>query len=112
MASSRRERRSHRRYDSQGPVSLVDAEGRRFHGAYMKNVSEGGLFFTTPIHSLPAFGSDLEVVFTIPRSTPNTRMIEEFIAKAKVTRHQPMVDGNHAGVALQFHQPVELMLDV
>jgi len=95
------------------PVCLIGPEGKEIPAARVENVSDGGLFAVAPIEALPRFGSELEVTLRLPRATANSFMYEEVRRKAKVTRHQPLVDGNQtAGVALQFTKPIDLMLEV
>ena len=106
------ERRAHLRVETPCPVSLFDTRGQQFAEARAENVSDGGLFVVTPIETIPKFGSELQVAFKLPRSTANTFMYEKVKCKAKVTRHQPLVDTDQAGVALKFSQPLELMLEM
>ena len=95
------------------PVSLIGPAGREVADARVENVSDGGLFVVTPIEALPRFGSELDVTLRLPRATANTFMYEEVRCKAKVTRHQPLIDGNQtAGVGLQFTKPIDLMLEM
>jgi hypothetical protein len=105
------ERRAHKRFESTGPVTMVDPSGKRIAGARLANVSDGGVFVTTPIDSLPVFGCELEVSFRIPRSTANTYMLEAVRATGKVSRQQPMRDGDNVGVAIRFAEPLELMIE-
>ncbi len=106
------ERRKHRRAELRCPVTLRDTEGNALAKARAENVSDGGVFLSIPINSLPHFGIELDVSFSVPRTTPNTYMLEEFNCKARIVRHQPMVNCDQAGMGLQFVEAQELMLEV
>jgi len=112
MTAPSRERRAYRRFESHGPVALIDPQGKQLPGTRMENVSDGGIFLTAPIDSLPPFGGEFDIKFKIPRTTPNTYMLEEVKTSAKVIRQQPMLDGDQIGVGLRFRQPLELMIEV
>ena len=91
---------------------VIDTEGNILHKTKSENLSDGGVFLTIPINALPNFGAELNVCFSVPRSTPNTYMFEEVSCKAKVVRHQPLVDRDLAGMGLQFTSNQNLMLEV
>ena len=112
MTTPRNERRAHERYALSGPVTLVNQSGREVPGARLANVSDGGMFVTTPVEHLPAFGSTVEAVFRIPRSTANTHMLEKVRASGRIARQQPMRDDGEAGVAVRFDEPLDLMIEV
>ena len=77
-----------------------------------ENISDGGVFVTVPIASLPGFGAELDVSLSIPRSTPNTYMLENICCKGRVLRHAPLVETDRVGVVLEFSRPQPLMLEV
>ena len=76
------------------------------------NISDGGLLVALPSDALPAVGTKVNITFSVPRSTPNTYMLEKFACSAMVVRHDPFDDEKLTGVALRFDQPVDLMLEV
>jgi len=112
MSKSRKERRKHPRFDLSCPIRIEGDAGNALHRTRALNVSDGGVFVAVPIDALPPFGSELNVQFSVPRTTPNTYMLEEFSSRAKVVRHQPMKDSRQAGLAMRFAEPLELMLEV
>ena len=111
MKGSKSERRKHTRVAIPCLIKLVNLDGRTFQDANAENISDGGAFLTVPVDALPPFDTELEVAFSLPRSTPNTYMLEDFVCKARVVRHQPMAESNRAGLALQFNKKQRLMLE-
>ena len=114
MGNTRDERRQHRRWDMACPITLQDAAGQPLLQGRSLNVSNGGLYLTTrdgelPVGSLP---ERITVLLSVPRSTPNSFMFEEFRGDAAVVRHLPPDGQRGAGVALRFVQPLGLDLDV
>ena len=112
MATRRQERRKHRRAKVPCPLILRDREGNVLAKTRVENISDGGVFLTMPIDSLPRFGNELNLSFSVPRTTPNTYMLEEFKCRGKVVRQQPLTDTDRAGMGLQFSKPLPLMLEV
>ncbi len=112
MATRRQERRKHRRAKLPCPLILRDRDGNVLAKTRAENISDGGVFLTMPIDSLPRFGNELNLSFSVPRSTPNTYMLEEFKCRGKVVRQQPLTDTDRAGMGLQFNKPLPLMLEV
>ena len=113
MAKQKVERRRHERFDLSCTTEIFSSEGRLLARTKTVNVSDGGALLSVPADSLPSFdGQDVNISFDVPRSTPNTYMLEEFSAKAKVLRSQPANDDSLAGVAIQFFRPVNLALRV
>ena len=112
MAMPNKERRKYRRTDLVCPITLRDRDGNVLAKTRAENVSDGGVFLTMPIDSLPRFGNELDLSLSVPRSTPNTYMLEEFKCKGKVVRQQPLVDTDRAGMGLKFDKPLPLMLEV
>ena len=63
-----------------------------------------------PVKSLPELNEKIHVRVSLPRSTPNTHMVEHVDAGARVVRHQPLVDDNFVGLAVRFEAPIDLGL--
>jgi hypothetical protein len=76
------------------------------------NISDGGVLVTLSQQSPPADGSWVGVHLRVPRTTPNTYMLEEFTTRARVIRRQVVPDGAAAAVGLEFARPLELALEV
>ena len=76
------------------------------------DVSDGGAMLAIPVKVVPRLSERVKVVLALPRSTPNTYMVEEISLDALVIRHQPMEADDVVGVALQFQMPKDLGLEV
>jgi c-di-GMP-binding flagellar brake protein YcgR len=76
------------------------------------DVSDGGAMLAIPVKVVPRLSERVRVVLALPRSTPNTYMVEEISMDALVIRHQPMEADDVVGVALQFQVPKDLGLEV
>ncbi len=111
MAAIRTERRTHQRAAVPCVITLEDSEGNVLHRTKAHNLSDGGVFLAMPIDVLPHFGAELNLSFSVPRTTSNTYMLEQFNCKARIVRHQPLVDCDTAGMGLQFTKPQDLMLE-
>jgi hypothetical protein len=103
------ERRRHTRYRVPCPVRLSSGPAGEAAGK-TANVSDGGLLVALPRQALPACGSLVDVLLRVPRSTPNTYMLEEFTSRARVVRHE--TSGSRASAALQFLHPLDLAVEV
>ncbi|MHC4983635.1 MAG: PilZ domain-containing protein [Planctomycetota bacterium] len=112
MPAPAEERRAHKRQNLACPTALLDSGGEIIAKGKTVNLSEGGALVSVPIESAPDMAADVEIRFSVPRSTANTYMLEEFASLACVTRHQPLVDESRAGVAIRFNKPLELGLEV
>ena len=110
MTERRPERRRFGRIPLSCPMRLEDARQGLVAEGKTLNVSDGGAYLVVGIEALHRLGKTARVEFSVPRSTPNTYMLEKFTALARVLRHEPMLDDRHAGVALQFEEPVALGL--
>ena len=111
MAKPNIERRQHPRLPLPCPARLVDETGRRLASGKTVNISDGGLLMPTGPEAAPQPGQHLDVKLSVPRSTPNTFLMQGFAAKAIVVRHDQSADG--AGrVAVRFEHPIDLDLDV
>lgn len=105
------ERRRHRRFAVPCPVRLSQGEAAEAAGK-TANVSDGGMLVTLPQQFLPACGSLVDVLLRVPRETANTYMLEEFVSRARVIRHDALRGGGRAAAALEFVHPLELGLGV
>ncbi|MGB2823308.1 MAG: PilZ domain-containing protein [Phycisphaerae bacterium] len=112
MAKVSYERRRHKRYEVACPVSLAGDEADAPARSKGINISDGGMLF--PLHGkgVPGVGARVHVDFSIPRSTPNTFLMEEFSSKAIVVRAEPAGGRRPARVALRFEQPMDLGIEV
>ena len=106
------ERREHKRHDLACPIRFYDRGGVEIAHAKTTNLSDGGAFVGVPIRFLSDIGEQVNVAFSVPRSTPNTYMLEDFASEARVVRHVAMQDTDHAGIALAFSGPLELEIEV
>jgi c-di-GMP-binding flagellar brake protein YcgR len=105
------ERRQDKRFPLACPVVLLDDEKDSPLKARTVNVSDGGLLLSMPSEAAPEQDRRLTVRLLVPRSTPNTYMLEEFVGQARVLRHQELADDSSA-VAVQFVKRLRLDLEV
>jgi hypothetical protein len=112
MSRQRPEHRRHKRLRLACPVTVCQSDGQDIGRTRTLNVSNGGALVSLPVDRLPPCGCELRLTVSVPRSTPNTYMLEEFRSGATVVRHQALVDERRAGVAVRFTQPLELALEV
>lgn len=107
------ERRAHRRWPLNCPVALLDDQGELIARSRTDNLSDGGAYVVLPVEALPrAAGQQaLRVQISVPRTTTNTYMLEDFQARATVVRTEPLVNADQAGLALAFQAPLSLDLD-
>lgn len=106
------ERRKHKRHRLACPLSWQKAADPSPVKVKTIDVSDGGAMVTVPIKVVPRLADRVKVVLAVPRSTPNTYMLEEITLDAKVVRHQPLEDNESVGVALQFTSAQDLGLEV
>ena len=112
MAKQKAERRSHKRMDMDCLIEILrNQAGRPIRGRTV-NLSDGGAMVSVPIQSIPDLGEKVDVTISLPRSTPNSRMIETVSSSAKVVRHEPGVDDAVGFIAVQFPRPMDLDLEV
>ena len=76
------------------------------------NISDGGALVSIPRDTAPEISANVNARFSVPRSTPNTYMLEQFASSACVVRRQALVDDSRAGVAVRFSKPLKLGLEV
>jgi hypothetical protein len=112
MSGRARERRKHERKVVACAVSVYDRGGKAVATGRTVNLSDGGALLSVPIRSVGEVGSKVNVTLSVPRTTPNTYMLEEVASAATVVRQQPLVDAAFAGVALRFDRPLDLALEV
>ncbi len=113
MAKREVERRCHKRFPLPCVARISTEGGGRDLRAKAVNISDGGMYLTVPLISPPPKRDEaVEVVFSLPRSTPNTRMLEEVRSTGRILRHQPLKNNRQARVALQFTQPLDLAVEV
>ncbi|NLF32143.1 MAG: PilZ domain-containing protein [Planctomycetes bacterium] len=112
MAWRHRDRRLHSRIELSCPLEVADSRGRELFRIRTANVSNGGLYLESPISNLPEDGvpDEVQLRLSIPRSTPNTFMLEDFATAARIVRSEPLAEGDAAGIAMQFVRPLALNL--
>lgn len=106
------ERRKHKRQAIACPVSLSGEDEKFLAQSKTLDISDGGAIFAVPSKSVPRLDQKVAIVFSVPRSTPNTYMLEEFTGRARIVRHQPLLDNEQVGVAIQFLPAMSLGLEV
>jgi hypothetical protein len=112
MSSRAAERRRHKRQALACPVIVASPHGRVLGQTKAINLSDGGVYIPLPLDSVPTPSSRVKLVISVPRTTANTYMLEEFNCSARVLRHHPLLDEKLAGVALQFVESVQFGLEV
>ncbi len=111
MSKSESERRRHKRKDVTCPVTVSHSEGNVKSPGKMLNVSDSGALLSIPIEFLPEVKELVHVTVSLPRSTPNTHMVEEIKSHATVVRHHDLDNGKNAGMAVKFEDNMNLDLD-
>jgi len=112
MAVQGQERRRHKRLKLGCPVSFFTRGGKVVTKGKSSDISDGGTFVSVPVEAIDRLQGRLNLTFSIPRSTENTYMLEDFACQADVLRRQPLVDENLVGVAMAFANPIHLTLEV
>ena len=112
MTRSPRERRASRRFDLTCPVVVTDSEGNELLNTKTLNLSDGGVLLTAPAKQTIPLGQYVHVSVQLPRSTPNTFMLEKISADVSILRHEPMQDHSHVATAMMFTKPIKLGLAV
>jgi len=105
------DRRKHKRYPLECPVTLLAGNGEVLGQSRTANVSDGGLFVAVPAGRLPPAGVPLSLRLAVPRTTPNTRMLEHVSVEGTVVRYQRLAD-DRMGMGLEFAKALELMIEV
>jgi hypothetical protein len=106
------ERRQFERFNIPCSSEVTLGAGTELTGCHAVNVSDGGILLEIPLDALPESNSAVKLTFSVPRSTPNTFMFEEFTTAARILRQQIMAENGKTGVALQFSTPLQLALKV
>jgi len=112
MAQRYYERRKHKRHELECPVELSDGAGKVLAKARGVNISDGGMLLPVASEALPKRGARVHLDFSIPRSTPNTFLMEEFACKAFVIREESPDGRRPAHVAVEFERPMDLGIEV
>ncbi|MBL7133910.1 MAG: PilZ domain-containing protein [Phycisphaerae bacterium] len=112
MADERRERRRYNRLMLECPISFFTRSGQVAAKGKSLDISDGGTFVSVPVEQVHQLQGKVNLTFSIPRSTENTYMLEDFACQAHILRRQPLVDESFAGVALAFTSPMDLGLEV
>ncbi|MFW6155061.1 MAG: PilZ domain-containing protein [Planctomycetota bacterium] len=112
MSWRHRERRLHTRVELSCPLAVADSRGCELFRIRTTNISNGGVYLETPVSNLPEEGipDDIHLRLSIPRSTSNTFMLEDFTTAARILRSEPLTQGDGAGMAIQFARPLALHL--
>lgn len=111
MATRDDERRKYKRQDVACPLWLNGANGGTALRGRTSNISDGGALVPIASDDSPAAGETVHVKFSIPRSTPNTFLYEEFCSPAVVVRCERKAKDRPLFVALRFDQPMDLGLE-
>jgi len=112
MAEVSYERRRHKRHELACPVSLAGEDAQAPAKTKGINISDGGILFPLPRQAVPDVGAKVHVDFSVPRSTPNTFLMEEFSSRAVVVRSEPGGGKVPARIALEFERPMDLGIEV
>ena len=112
MATRSDERRSHVRVPLPCVTAIFDRAGRALARSRTKDLSNGGAFLHVPVTSLPEVGARINVTISVPRTTTNSRLLEDFAASARVVRHAPAGAADLSGMAIEFETPLNMMLEV
>ncbi len=111
MARASHERRKYQRHPLKCPAHLTDETGSCIAAAKTINISDGGMLVPLDAEAAPQPGLSLSMKLSIPRSTPNTFLLQPVAGKAVVVRHEPSDNGD-CNVAIRFEPPLELDLEV
>ena len=112
MAEPHYERRKHKRHALECPIRMTDVAGKLLAAGRGINVSDGGMLFPVPHEARPQRGARIHLDFSVPRSTPNTFLMEEFTCKAFVVRGEPSNADGPVHVAVEFERPLDLEIEV
>ncbi len=111
MSQQTPERRQYKRHPITCPVRLVDESGAKLATGKTVNVSDGGILVPVAAGAAPEQGGRLAVTLSIPRSTPNTFMMQPVVGNGVIVRNDPADDGE-CNVAVRFAAPLDLDLEI
>jgi len=111
MAKLTHERRQYKRHPLGCPAHLADETGTCLVAGKTVNISDGGLLMPVAPEAAPKPGRRLSLKLSVPRSTPNTFLMEPIAGEGIVVRHAPADDGAYY-VAVRFEPPLTLDLEV
>jgi len=112
MTNRQHERRRYPRHELPCPVALLGADGAALLKARTTNVSNGGVYVALGKAEGPgALPPRMTIRLSVPRSTPNTFLLEDFRSQAAVVRTDPAAQHRSPGVALAFARPLSLDLE-
>ncbi len=111
MAKPTRERRQHKRHPLQCPARLADEVGVCLVAGKTIDISDGGMMMPVAQEAPLKPGRHLSLKLSVPRSTPNTFLMESIASEGIVVRHVPAEDGTHC-LAIRFAAPLTLDLEV
>lgn len=94
------------------PVSVSLDDDSPYYEGKTLNISDGGMLLSVPVDSVPSIDHKVHMRVAVPRTTPNTRMLEDFQLDAVVVRHHPMTDNSMAAVAFRFAESADMNLEV
>jgi hypothetical protein len=101
------EKRVHQRFELSCPVVITDSHGKKLLRTQTLNISDGGAMLAE--HDDFLAGDMLQADMKVPRSTPNTFLMEDVPTNAMVVRHQNIQA--HDGMAIAFIEPLSLKLE-
>ena len=106
------ERREHPRYELACPLKLSTDGGKVLLRTRTGNLSDGGAYFALDLDEALPVGTKTGVEIVLPRTTPNTRMLEHVVAEADVVWCRPDRAEGRATVGIRFAKPLDLMIEV
>ncbi|MDY6913658.1 MAG: PilZ domain-containing protein [Planctomycetota bacterium] len=112
MSKRKLERRQYKRLKLSCPFAVFNKAGEILFESKSLNISDGGALLSASIKHIPPPHAGVKLNFSVPRSTPNSYMMEDFTCPGRVVRQQPLKDDYLAGVAFQFARPMQLALEV
>ena len=112
MSAQRQERRRHKRLKLACPVSFLTRGGRLLAKGKSVDLSDGGTFVSVSPAQAKKLNGRVTLTLSVPRSTENTFMLEDFACRAEVVRRQSGSGKRAAGIAIAFTRPLDLALEV
>ncbi|MCE5276668.1 MAG: PilZ domain-containing protein [Planctomycetaceae bacterium] len=112
MTQQAKERRQFTRVAISCPVTIFSRAGTMLGSGRSVDLSDGGTYVAVAAEVAQSLDGAVNLAFSVPRSTQNTFMLEEFACHAKLIRCQDGGSDDRAGVALQFARPLNLGLRV